>query len=414
MHSFNVPLHKRDYTNHGAGSRRPVLGYGSFSRRLVVYALVVLVLCSLISLSCRNDEAPQDGSGGDLASGEGSETEVSQGSGGDDISSGEPSTEIEGGIPDNQGDTSMPDEPVLPLDGAVLAIVENHPASRPQSGLDKADVVYEADVVAGITRFLAVYYTKGSAKIGPVRSVRKFMVEIAQAYDAPLAHAGGNADALKLIKAIKDFKDMNEMSNSGAYFWRDKTRKMPHNLYTSTNFLQKGAKKKGYALPLLSRLPIEETGETGSGSTTTESSGGSQNAGSDSAKGASLIRIPFSKRTDSKNIVEYRFEDGSYRRFINDKAHVMRDGAPISPKNVIVMFVETEDEGGDDPQRINKVVGSGKALFFSSGVIHNGSWKKATPQHHFSFFLENGKSAKFSPGSTWIEIVDRNTAVTYE
>src|SRR5450759_5124274 len=58
---------------------------------------------------------------------------------------------------------------VCPLDGAVvnnpslltrrpiLIKVENHPDARPQSGLDKADIVIEAMAEGGITRFAAVY-----------------------------------------------------------------------------------------------------------------------------------------------------------------------------------------------------------------------------------------------------------------
>jgi len=37
-------------------------------------------------------------------------------------------------------------------------MIENHKEARPQSGISKADVVYEAVAEGGITRFLAVFY----------------------------------------------------------------------------------------------------------------------------------------------------------------------------------------------------------------------------------------------------------------
>ena len=57
----------------------------------------------------------------------------------------------------------------------LLAIIENHLDSRPQSGLSKADVVYEAVAEGGITRFLGVFYCGVIAEetnLAPIRSAR--------------------------------------------------------------------------------------------------------------------------------------------------------------------------------------------------------------------------------------------------
>ena len=35
--------------------------------------------------------------------------------------------------------------------------IDNYPAGRPQSGLDKADIIFEEPVEGGITRFAAVF-----------------------------------------------------------------------------------------------------------------------------------------------------------------------------------------------------------------------------------------------------------------
>ncbi len=71
------------------------------------------------------------------------------------------------------------------LPGAVLVMVDNFSAARPQSGLDAADVVYEAWAEFGITRFLALFYRHAAPKIGPIRSARFYFVELADAYHAP-------------------------------------------------------------------------------------------------------------------------------------------------------------------------------------------------------------------------------------
>ena len=63
-------------------------------------------------------------------------------------------------------------EPAV-LDKKISTVViENHPDARPQSGLDKASIVYETIAEGGITRFLAVFQENEVAEIGPVRSAR--------------------------------------------------------------------------------------------------------------------------------------------------------------------------------------------------------------------------------------------------
>src|SRR6056297_3045109 len=66
---------------------------------------------------------------------------------------------------------------------AVAVSIENSPAARPQSGLEKAEIVYEFMLEGGITRFLAIFWPKVPKKIGPIRSARPALVKTAQSYD---------------------------------------------------------------------------------------------------------------------------------------------------------------------------------------------------------------------------------------
>lgn len=79
--------------------------------------------------------------------------------------------------------TEPPPPPVAPLtglpDGAELALarpalsvkIENAPESRPQAGLELADVVYEEVVEGGITRFVVIFKLAGPGH-GRSRPVR--------------------------------------------------------------------------------------------------------------------------------------------------------------------------------------------------------------------------------------------------
>src|SRR5205814_8488261 len=55
-------------------------------------------------------------------------------------------------------------------------MIDNFSDARPQVGLDRADIVYEALAEGGISRFLAIYITRDADAIGPVRSTRHYFV----------------------------------------------------------------------------------------------------------------------------------------------------------------------------------------------------------------------------------------------
>ena len=55
----------------------------------------------------------------------------------------------------------------------LAVMVENSTSARPQKGLSKADVVYEALAEGDITRFVAIFLSN-STQVGPVRSAREY------------------------------------------------------------------------------------------------------------------------------------------------------------------------------------------------------------------------------------------------
>lgn len=289
-------------------------------------------------------------------------------------------------------------QPVEPLAGAVLVVVENHPEARPQRGLTQAAVVYESDVIAGITRFLVVYQTKGAPEIGPVRSLRKHLLEIAAPYGSPVVHSGGSEDAYGLLRSDRRLKSLDEIQNAGAWFWRDPSRKAPHNLYTSTNLIQRAAKAKGYRL-----LPADPVKFSQSPSLKLD----------DSVQDASHISIPFSEAASGRNVVEYRYEDGKYLRQINGKPHVS-GGEALEAANVFVLFVPTKvSRSFGEPQLLNQVIGSGRALFFTQGKALVGRWEKPSIDAHFKYLVPSSAALQPAPGQTWVELVGSQIQVRF-
>ncbi|MCH8941601.1 MAG: DUF3048 domain-containing protein, partial [Bacteroidetes bacterium] len=126
----------------------------------------------------------------------------------------------------------------------ISIILENHVGSRPVSGLEFASIIYEIIVEGDITRFLAIFDNQIAAKkIGPVRSARPFFVDLVEEWNGILFHAGGSPVALAQLKSSQIF-NLDEISADGIYFWRDLNRDPPHNLFTTSNLIQRAIEAK--------------------------------------------------------------------------------------------------------------------------------------------------------------------------
>ncbi len=83
---------------------------------------------------------------------------------------------------------------------AVAVMINNHPKARPQSGLNKADIVYEILAEGDITRFLAVFQSEKPANIGPIRSARDYYIELAKGFNALYIAHGYSPEAKKMLE----------------------------------------------------------------------------------------------------------------------------------------------------------------------------------------------------------------------
>lgn len=276
-----------------------------------------------------------------------------------------------------------PPKPELP--GALIASIDNMSAARPQSGMDKADLVMEMIAEGGITRYLAFFYSKAANQIGPIRSARYYFVYIAKAFNTPFAHAGGSEKALSLLAELR-VPDLDEIYNAGNAFWRDNSRKAPHNLYTSTDKMLAESARKNLTLTPLPKLLEGEVTQQGTG-----------------ADNVALSYSPTYK-------VTWKWENDRYVRYINGQLHTMKDGAKLLADNVVIMSAAHRDVVTDTLRTDIDIIGSGSAKFLRDGRVYVGTWKKAGASDHFEFMVE-GQPYKFKPGTTWIQVIHSMDAV---
>lgn len=279
----------------------------------------------------------------------------------------------------------------------LAIMVENLVTTRPQSGLNKANVVYEAFAEGGITRFLAIYATSDPIiEIGPVRSARDYFLDWVSEYNAFYAHAGGSPSSLRLIKEYK-LLDLDQISGDHPYFWRDQSRATApeHTLFTSSELLTYALRDKeipdeGDFEPWLFKeeAPLSERPEE-----------------------PKKITIDFS--TFSYKVeYDYNRENNYYLRINGGEPHLdFKTQEQLFAKNVIVQYVKTRLT---DPLRLAmETIGEGGALIFQDGEMINGTWKKDNREERTRFYDSDGNEIRFNPGPIWIEVVPTDRNVEY-
>lgn len=287
-------------------------------------------------------------------------------------------------------------EPSLADRQITAVVIENTPEARPQSGLSDAGVVYEALAEGGITRYLAFYLENRPSTLGPVRSIRTYFVDWALEFSAPVAHVGGNADALDLIGPL-GMKDMNQFSY-GNSFYRTKDRAAPHNAYTNSDLLDALEAKLGYNKPATFK-PSPRT---------------KKEAPVNPAPHP-VIDIDYSYNGYQ---VEYKYDAGCncYLRFLAGQPHVDRNNnQQIKVKNVVVEYMPTSfgTTRIGEQTVIMGTPGSGKTIVFRDGTAIEGTWSKSAHNERTKLLDASGKEIPLNPGNTWYSIVPTSKTVSY-
>jgi hypothetical protein len=279
----------------------------------------------------------------------------------------------------------------------VSVKIENAPAARPWSGLDKADVVYETLTEGGITRFNAIYQSAAPSKVGPVRSARLSDLTIVPQYGALFAHVGANTVVTAGLRPA-GIQDLDQFFNPAAY-WRDAARSVPHNMFTSVAGLRKaGLKRRFPASQEVRPFVFRALGASVATSPPVAS-----------------VTVPFS----AQETVRWGFDQRSSVWVRSDSGTVYRDAGShsnMSADNVVVLWTRVtptakRDKNGESTLDIG-LAGSGRATVFrADGARVDGTWtsrKDAPPDLRDS----QNRAIALAPGRTWFEVIPNDTDIT--
>ncbi|MGI5875452.1 MAG: DUF3048 domain-containing protein [Dethiobacteria bacterium] len=272
------------------------------------------------------------------------------------------------------------------IEPALCVVINNYPESRPSSGLQKAAIVYEFLVEGGTTRYLAVFKEKfeENFEIGPIRSLRPYLAVQSLEHGGIVAHSGYSGRTKEMIRGLGLF----EITDMGDNFWRDRTRKAPHNLYTSIDNLYRIAADK-----------IKETEHTYHLGDEKKGDGDNDNDGDGEG---TAISVNYS----AHNKVSYTYdkEKNVYLRYINEKAHSDREtGKQYFADRVILQAVTHKNIPGPEGLVDIDLGGSGKGTLYEGGCKYNITWEKKG--HSTNYYYASGDPVKPISGTTWIQIV---------
>ena len=278
------------------------------------------------------------------------------------------------------------------LSRPVAVMINNHPLARPQSGLSKADIVYELITEGNVTRLLALFQSELPEQIGPVRSARDYYVQLAKGLDAFYVAHGYSPDALALLNS--GYVDhVNGMSYDGTLFKRSSDRKAPHNSYISNDSIVTAEETTNSSMEInkMPSLSFHESIESAKIGDSTSS-----------------VIVQNGTHPDYTSSYKYHEDNGTYDRTVNGVLTIDHiNDKPIALSNILVFEANHQTIDNEGRQAIDLESG-GKALLFQAGVVKEIEWANIdgilTP-------WDNGDPAKLVPGKTWIHVIKTNPGI---
>jgi hypothetical protein len=276
---------------------------------------------------------------------------------------------------------------------ALAIMIDNARDSRPQSGLENANIVYEVLAEGGITRFLAIFATQEADKVGPIRSARPYFITKTLEHNAIYVHAGESPDAAIFIREER-IDDINELVHFQP-FWRIQERKPPHNLYSSTERLREEAKRLGY-IEMVNKGDYQFEIDS-----------------NEKLTGKEVNKIDIKYNVNYAVSYKYIPEIQRYVRFINEEPHVdIETGRQLQAKNIIIQHSDKKILDAEGRLAID-FIGTGTGLIIYNGKSEEITWSKETLSSKTYFFNKEGNRLAIQPGNVWIQVIHPDTEIIY-
>jgi hypothetical protein len=319
-----------------------------------------------------------------------------------------------GSLPFTPTPEPVDNRPINPLTGLRAATLPNRVVqfsidnveSIPQSGLSKADIIYEMPAEGGLTRLQALFYGETPDVVGPIRSARPYFIDLAREYNAVFVHHGGSQAAFDYL----DTGVVDDISTNTNYkiFYRTDDRYAPHNSMLHYFDLWEVIRDRSIDVlkefrtftfaPELTAKELEERKEALEGEEPIVP-----------AVTAITVENPYA-------IVEYKFiqETNIYEHYVDGELYIdAENDQPIIASNILIQYVKSKVLDKYKRLAIDMTAG-GDALLFTGGNVVEGTWSRANLDSPTIFTDAEGNEFVLTRGKTWVHVIDQNSEVTYK
>ncbi len=282
----------------------------------------------------------------------------------------------------------------------IAVMINNNHAAWPHAGLQDAYITYEILAEGGITRLMAIFKDKDTARIGSVRSARPYYLDYALENDAIYVHYGWSDQAKSDISTL-DVDNINGLTASSV-FWRDKSlnKATEHTVFTSMDKIKDYAKEKGYDRDtdkdLLLNYSVDEI---------------DLSKREDAIK-ADTVFMKYSYYTTSS--YEYDSVNKVYLRYMSDTPHKDADTQKqYTYKNIIITPIETHTYDSYGRLELENI-GSGDGYYITCGYAIPITWSKSSRSSQTVYKNMDGEEIKVNDGNTFIQITPPSESIKIE
>jgi len=310
------------------------------------------------------------------------------------------------------------------LDRRPIAVkITNYPRYvRPQSGLSKADLVFEYYMERGISRFIAVFYGEDVEKIGPIRSARLFDEHIFRMYDSYFAYGYADPRVKAYFFRLGDDwmhrwvleSDIDEDVRCGEETFARLCRDHELDGY-NTMFGNTMAIRNYFEEHYDNNIRPDLTGMHFSSHVPP------------SVVPATLVKLRYSP--SMYNYWEYDPYSSRYLRWQESDGYMditMETYEPIyddltgerlSADNVVFLIVDhkfhLQSNGTDEVVGMN-LNGRGPAYIYRDGFAYQAEWVRPGDGGVLRLYAMNGEPFPLRPGQTWFQVISEETTLEQE
>ena len=302
--------------------------------------------------------------------------------------------------------TGLPGPDDAQIQPIVVVKIENDPVVRPQTGLDRADLIFEELVEGGMTRFAVIYQSDLPDEVGPVRSVRHVDVAIAEPMADAFVFSGGARRTMKFVK--RKIPTTISVINEGAPgMYRKPGLSAPHDLFLKLDeMLDSIAAKKTASTGFFVRPEIKPAASP-TAQATAEASASPSKTSVLTGKPVTDVSVVFSSFAGPN--WKWSSTDKMWMRSEGVKPFLNKDGTQFGTNNLVIIEVREIDAGykgqtgGYVPRTV--LTGSGRAWVLSDGKAVEVAWNKPLVDAQMELTDLDGNPFTMPVGRTWVELL---------